>query len=145
MSFKRLAEVATFPSSRNRIGEVSLVSTECNVCGATAVCLYIDGSEDEYGGGAICQRCTAAVFQRAVALDNELEISPPVSVDKHGYFHREPELARVVERGEAESTVGFFGEYRQPQDTIAPVIGTASTDRCSACGDMVAYCLCKGR
>ena len=55
--FRELRQVTTFDGMSGRIGEINIVLTRCDVCGSDAKCVYIDGSEGEYSGGAICLDC----------------------------------------------------------------------------------------
>ena len=46
-------------TSYHRLGEIGVNDdTTCDVCKAEHVrCIYIDGSEGEYGGGTVCGAC----------------------------------------------------------------------------------------
>lgn len=64
--------IAVFNGGYGRRGEIALLlpspdggtMCECDVCGRQdAPVLYIDGSEGEYSGGAICLTCATAAFE----------------------------------------------------------------------------------
>lgn len=54
---KLLREVTTFKAYYGRIGIVNIVESECLICKKEKICIYIDGSEDEYGSACICADC----------------------------------------------------------------------------------------
>lgn len=56
--------IKTFNGGYGRVGEIKIIHGKCTVCDKETKCLYIDGSEGEYAGGAICQECTETEFKR---------------------------------------------------------------------------------
>jgi hypothetical protein len=51
-----------FSAAYGRHGEIEVIEWKCDVCSERAPCIYIDSSEGEYGGGAICRECIADGF-----------------------------------------------------------------------------------
>ena len=57
LPFEQIRRVKNFESGYGCIGTIDIVVTKCSICGEIKKCLYIDGSEREYDGGAICLCC----------------------------------------------------------------------------------------
>ena len=49
--------IRKFNAGYNRIGEIMVVNDICKICDKEKKCIYIDGSEGEYGGASICPEC----------------------------------------------------------------------------------------
>ena len=54
---KFIKDIKTFKAGYSRQGEVFLVTDTCVICEVVKTCIYIDGSEGEYGGASICGDC----------------------------------------------------------------------------------------
>ncbi len=61
-----MQELATFEAMYCRTGTIILDEGECDVCGASAPCICVDSSMDEYGPGCICQECVDKAFSEGV-------------------------------------------------------------------------------
>lgn len=57
MEFKEIKKIKTFEAGYSRDGVISVVMDDCALCGEYTMCIYIDGSEGEYGGASICKAC----------------------------------------------------------------------------------------
>ena len=53
----RPKKIITFDGGYGRIGTIEVVETDCNICGKETKCFYIDDSQEEYAGGAVCLDC----------------------------------------------------------------------------------------
>lgn len=51
-----------FEADYHRGGVVQIGTGECERCHAETVCLYMDGSQGEYGGTNLCQSCIGDLF-----------------------------------------------------------------------------------
>ena len=55
-----------FSGGYGRIGTIGVYpKATCDVCHEIKPCIISDGSEGEYGGGAICQDCANKMFKDA--------------------------------------------------------------------------------
>ena len=52
-----------FKSEYNRQGVAEITEAPCDKCGYTRPCLYVDGSEGEYGGCCLCAKCITEGFE----------------------------------------------------------------------------------
>ena len=49
--------IKTFDANYGRVGEICVIKGVCDLCGEEKLCVYIDGSEGEYGGAFVCKDC----------------------------------------------------------------------------------------
>jgi hypothetical protein len=56
--------IEAFPGGYGRIGQIWVGPGECDVCGDQGVMIHGNGSEGEYAGPSICQKCVETAFQR---------------------------------------------------------------------------------
>ncbi|MGZ4968063.1 MAG: hypothetical protein ACXV8O_01490 [Methylobacter sp.] len=54
---KTIREIKHFEAGFDRTGVIELVIDTCCICEQEKVCVYIDGSEGEYGGASVCAEC----------------------------------------------------------------------------------------
>lgn len=54
--------IAGFDGCYGRHGIIQIMEAQCNVCLKDKICIVIDGSEEEYNAGAICQDCANNAF-----------------------------------------------------------------------------------
>lgn len=54
--------IKTFDGGYNRVGVITVKHMQCDVCGNDKKCIYVDRSECEYAGGAICLACATKIL-----------------------------------------------------------------------------------
>lgn len=64
----------------NRAGSVEAMTSDCDICKQTGLCLVVDGSDGEYGCISICEACTMVMFVREKLED--LKKMPYYTEDK---------------------------------------------------------------
>lgn len=61
---KKEQEVYSFDGGCGRDGKVLLEETPCGVCHKKDLCLYVDGSENEYASIHLCLDCIKDLFMK---------------------------------------------------------------------------------
>ena len=82
---EEIIDIGKFDAAFCREGVVSLVVDNCVLCGEEKRCVYIDGSEGEYGGASVCGDCAKSACD-SVADDIELPPDPEITMPHYDEF-----------------------------------------------------------